>query len=130
MAARGLLAGAVAGLVSGAPSTAAALLTGRDPLEAARAAGTLVGSPTLGAGAAVHAVVSLGWGLVLSAVAPRRHLPLWGAAAGLAIAALDLGVVARRFFPRLRALPVLPQVADHVAYGAAVGSVLSWSRSR
>ena len=129
MAARGLLAGAVAGLVSGAPSTAAALLTGRDPLEAARAAGTLVGSPTLGAGAAVHAVVSLGWGLVLSAVAPRRHLPLWGAAAGLAIAALDLGVVAR-CFPRLRALPVLPQVADHVAYGAAVGSVLSWSRSR
>ena len=129
MAARGLLAGAVAGLVSGAPSTAAALLTGRDPLEAARAAGTLVGSPTLGAGAAVHAVVSLGWGLVLSAVAPRRHLPLSGAAAGLAIAALDLGVVARRF-PRLRALPVLPQVADHVAYGAAVGSVLSWSRSR
>ena len=37
---------------------------------------------------------------------------------------IDLGVVGRRL-PRIRALPLLPQVADHVAYGAAVGAVLS-----
>ncbi|MDQ3679863.1 MAG: hypothetical protein M3378_04825 [Actinomycetota bacterium] len=125
----GLAAGAVAGLVSGAPSTTAAVVTGRDPLEAVRAAGSLVGSPTLGAGAVVHVAVSLAWGVALAAVLPRRRSLLWGAAAGAAIAALDLGVVARRF-PRIRELPSLPQVADHVAYGAVVGAVLSDCRSR
>jgi hypothetical protein len=47
--------------------------------------------------------------------------------AGLAIAALDLGVLGRRV-PRIRALPLLPQVLDHVAYGATVGAVLSARR--
>lgn len=122
-AARGLVAGAVAAVVSGAPSTAAALLTRRDPLEATRAAGTVMGSPTVGAGASVHAAVSLGWGVVLAAVLPRHHPALWGTGAGAAIAALDLGVVGRRL-PHIRALPVLPQVADHLAYGAVVGAVL------
>ncbi len=125
----GLAAGAVAGLVSGAPSTTAALLTGRDPLEAVRAAGSLVGSPKLGAGAVVHVAVSLAWGVALAAVLPRRRSVLWGAAAGVAIAALDLGVVGRRLAP-IRALPTIPQVVDHLAYGAVVGVALSVCRSR
>lgn len=125
----GVLAGAVAGVVSGAPSTVHALLTGRQPLEAVRAAGTLVGSPTVGAGALVHVVISLWWGAVLAAVLPPRRAVLSGAAAGLAIAAVDLGAVGRRL-PRIRALPVLPQVADHVLYGVVVGAVLSARRSR
>ena len=75
----GLAAGAVAAVLSGAPSTLHALATRTSPLEA-----------TL---------------------------------AGLGIAALDLAVVGRRH-PRIRALPVLPQVADHVAYGVTVGAVL------
>jgi hypothetical protein len=125
----GLLAGAVAGAVSGAPSTARTLLRGGDVGEAVRAAGVLLGSPTLPAGVTAHAAVSLGWGLVLGALLPRRHTVAWGAAAGVVIAALDLGVVGRRL-PRIAALAPLPQLADHVAYGAVVGAVLSARRSR
>jgi hypothetical protein len=47
----------------------------------------------------------------------------------LVIAAIDLGVLARRW-PRIRALPVLPQIADHVAYGATVGAILSGAARR
>ncbi|NUT55427.1 MAG: hypothetical protein HOQ03_05530, partial [Thermoleophilia bacterium] len=48
---------------------------------------------------------------------------LRGALAGLGIAALDLGLVGRRF-ARVRALPLGPQVADHVAFGAIAGRLL------
>jgi hypothetical protein len=135
----GLTAGAVAAVVSGAPSTLHAVLTGRDPLAAARAAGNLVlpaeASPgrLLLAGAAVHAVVSLGWGTVLGMALTRRparraacpeSAAAWGALAGLAIAAADLGLVGRRL-PLVRALPLLPQVADHLAFGAVTGAVVA-----
>ena len=70
----------------------------------------------------VHLALSLGWAFVLCKGRVRGAVP--GAAAGLAIAALDLGVVGRRL-PRIRALPLAPQVADHVAYGAVVGLVLA-----
>lgn len=63
--------------------------------------------------------------LVLSA---RRTL-LAGAVVGLAIAALDLGVVGRRY-PRMRALSLWPQGRDHVAYGAVVGTVVARRRAR
>lgn len=79
------------------------------------------------AGAGVHTAVSLGWGVVLAAILPRRRPVLSGVAAGAGIAALDLGVVGRRF-PRVGALPVLAQVADHLAYGAVVGAVLARMR--
>jgi len=126
----GLRAGAVAGVLSGAPSTAHALATGRSPADSVRAAGTLLlpgdGAPVaLAAGGVLaHGAISLGWGVVLAAVLPRRHAVVWGALAGLAIAGLDLGVLARRW-PRIRALPTAPQVADHIAYGALVGYTLS-----
>ena len=126
---RGVAAGAVAAVLSGAPSTASALLSGRDPLDAVRAAGSMVGSPTVVAGAAVHTCISLAWGVVLAAALPRRGTMLWAVAAGGAIAALDLGVVGRRF-PAIRALPAVPQVADHLAYGAVAGTVLSACRNR
>ena len=129
MAPDGVVAGAVAGLLSGAPSTVEAVMRGRCPLEATRAAGTLLGGASVPAGLAVHAVLSLGWGTVLGVLLPRRRTVLWGALAGLGIAALDLGVMGRRL-PRVRALPTLPQVADHLAYGAVVGAVLSVRRTR
>jgi hypothetical protein len=110
-----LRAGAVAGVVSGLPST----LLDRRPIEATRAAGTLLGAPTLPRGAVAHAGLSLGWGVALAALLPRRPSVAAGALAGLGIAALDLGLVGRRF-PRIRALPTGPQVADHVAYGVSV----------
>jgi hypothetical protein len=125
----GLVAGAVAALLSGAPSTLHAIATRSSPLEATLAAGTLLlprerrSLPLTLAAAVVHLALSLGWALLLAAVLPRRRTVAAGALAGLAIAALDLGVVGRRN-PRIRALPQLPQVLDHVAYGAVVGAVL------
>src|SRR5205823_14036242 len=75
--------------------------------------------PLLAAAVPAHLAVSLGWAFVL----PRRAGVVGGALAGLAIAALDLGVLAR-WFPRVRALPLGPQVADHVVYGAVAGWAL------
>jgi hypothetical protein len=131
----GLRAGVIAGALSGAPSTVHALMTGRSPFDALRAAGTLLladDAPPrrLGvAGVVAHGAVSLGWGVAFAVALPRRHAALSGALAGLVIAAIDLGVLARRS-PRIRALPVLPQIADHVAYGAIVGAVLSRAAAR
>jgi hypothetical protein len=129
-----LAAGAVAAVLSGAPSTLHALLTGRDPLEASLAAGTLLlprehrPARLLPAAAAAHVALSLGWAIVLAAVLPRRRALAAGAVAGLGIAALDLGVVGRRF-ARIRALPLVPQVLDHVAYAATVAVVLERRRA-
>jgi hypothetical protein len=119
---------------SGLPSTIHALVMGRDPLEATRAAGSLLlrgetrTLPLVTAAVPVHAALSLGWAVVLGAVL-RRPTPLRGALGGLAIAALDLGVIGRRI-PAIRALPQGRQWADHAAYGLAVGMVLRASRSR
>ena len=55
---------------------------------------------------------------------PRgREVPA-GVLGGLAIAALDLGVIGARL-PAIRALPQPRQWADHVAYGLTVGAVLA-----
>lgn len=133
----GLAAGAVAGVVSGLPSTLHALATGRDPLAAAQAAGNLLLPADAGsrallfAGGITHVALSLGWGTVL-AMAVRRtsRFPLaTGLAGGAAIAAVDLGLLAHgpigRRWPLIRALPVGPQVADHLAFGTIAGAVLS-----
>jgi hypothetical protein len=129
-----LVAGTVASVVSGAPSTVHALLTGGDPMEASLAAGTIMlgrdhrAQRLFLAAIPVHITLSLGWAVALTAILPRRHTALAGAVAGLGIAALDLGVIGRRLFPRIRALPQVPQLADHVAFGATVGAVLAWRR--
>jgi len=128
-----MAAGAVAAAVSGAPSTLWALATGDDPLEATLAAGSLVlpgetrRGPLAAAAVPVHVALSLSWGVVLARLLPRERPVAGGVLAGLAIAAVDLGVVGRRF-PRVRALPILPQLADHIAYGATVGLVLARRR--
>ena len=127
----GLRAGVVAAVLSGAPSTVHALASGRSPFDAVQAAGTLLlpdDAPPharAAAGVLAHGAISLGWGVVLAAVLPRRRTVVWGALAGLAIAGLDLGVLGRRRWPLIRALPLGPQVADHVAFGALVGAVVS-----
>jgi hypothetical protein len=130
-----LAAGSLAAVVSGAPSTFHTLLTGGPPLEASLAAGTLLlpreqrATKLLPAAATVHLTLSLGWALVLAVVLPEKRTTELGALAGLGIAALDLGIIGRRY-PRIRALPLLPQVADHVAYGATAGAVLGRRRRR
>ena len=116
----------LAAIVSGAPSTVHALATGRDPLEATKAAGAMVvgeDAPSLvqvAAAAPVHLAVSFLWGSALERVLPRRNGAAWGALAGLGIAALDLGLVGRRY-PAIRRLPLAPQLADHALFGAIIG---------
>jgi hypothetical protein len=117
----------VAGTLSGVPSTVAALVRRQSILESTRAAGTLLGRRSLLRGGVAHAGLSIGWTAVLSAVLPRRHEPAWGALAGVVIAGLDLGL-ARRRWPSIATLPTVPQVADHIAFGVLVGSVLVISR--
>jgi hypothetical protein len=118
---------AFAALGSGAPSTAVTIWRKGDVLDSTRAAGSLVvadaASPAvhLVAGIVAHAAVSAFWGALLWRALPRRGAVGWGAVAGLGIAALDLGVIARRF-PALRRLPRGPQIADHVAFGMIVGA--------
>jgi hypothetical protein len=123
----GLVAGAVAALPSGLPSTLHALATGHDPLAATLAAGSLLlpretrRGRLVAAAVPVHVALSLGWAVAFSLARVRGTAA--GAAAGLAVATLDLGVVGR-LLPRIRELPLAPQLADHVAYGAIVGAVL------
>jgi hypothetical protein len=130
-----LVATAVAaGVLSGAPSTLAALVRGDDALAATRAAGTLVPGrrdrPSVPAGVAVHAALTLWWTAVLTAGLRRsRGGVSAGVVGGAAIAALDLGVLARRY-PAVRALPPAPQWADHLAFGAVVGAATRPSTRR
>jgi len=120
------LAGAV---VSGLPSTVVTLASRESLLDGARAAGAIVlpretRTPVLLAAAVpVHLGLSLGWAAVLDAVDAG---PVRGLAAGMGIAALDLGVIGRRI-PAIRELPQPRQWADHAAYGLVVGQ---WLRRR
>ena len=129
----GLVAGAAAALLSGAPSTLHAVATGRDPIAATVAAGGLMlprersRVRLVVAGGVVHVTISLAWGLVLAALLPRRRTVAAGALAGFAIATLDLSVAGRRG-ARIRELPRVPQLADHVAYGAVAAVVISRRR--
>jgi hypothetical protein len=125
---RAVRAGAVAAVVSGIPSTVHALLTGRDVLAATRAAGTLLPGrrdrPGVAAGLVAHVAVSAFWTCVLAAAARRHRLGAGGgAAAGLAIAVLDLGI-AGRCYPAIRTLPRVPQILDHLVFGAVTGALL------
>jgi hypothetical protein len=130
-----VVAGAAAAVLSGVPSTVHAIASGANPLEASLAAGTLLlgderrRSRLLPAALAAHGALSLGWAIVLTAGLPQRRPLAWSALAGLAIAALDLGVVGRRY-PRIRALPLAPQILDHVAFATSVGFLVSRRRSR
>lgn len=135
MDARAAIEAGLAGAVfSGIPSTAHALATGADPLEGGRAAGSMLlpreqRTPVLMMAAiAVHLSMSTGWAFVLARTLPSGRARRWAPAAGLGIAALDLGVIGRRF-PRIDALPVAPQVADHLAYAWTVGAMLDRRRA-
>ena len=109
------------------------LAAGGDVLASTRAVGRVVlphaeaDSALELAGVAVHLAISLGWGVVLAAALPRRHPAVAGAVAGLLIAGVDLGILGRRL-PTIQALPLVPQVLDHVLYGAVVGAALSRRR--
>jgi hypothetical protein len=128
-----LAAGAAGAVLSGVPSTVVTLARSESLLDGATAAGTVLlpaerrTLPLVAAAVPVHLALSFGWAAVLSATLPRRATVPAGAVAGLLIAALDLEI-AGRAFPAIRALPQGRQWADHVAYGLAVGAVVSRRR--
>jgi hypothetical protein len=130
----GVVAGAAGATLSGLPSTVIALARGDDIFDSTRAVGRVLLPDTdsdvalLAAGAGAHAAISVGWGVVLSSVLPRRHTVLAGALAAIGIAALDLGFIGRRL-PTIAALDPVPEVLDHVAYGMVVGAVLRRRRA-
>jgi hypothetical protein len=125
---RRLAAVAVAAVVSGAPSTFAAWRTGRDPWVATRAAASLIGGDSVVAGAAVHAGVSLWWGLIVGGVVRRVGVrsvvgrAMVGAGCGAAIAGLDLELIGRRL-PAIARLDRREQWIDHLAFGVVVGGL-------
>jgi hypothetical protein len=127
---------AVASVLSGAPSTAWALVSGspRDALGAGlgatRAIGTIVwpGTPGLVRGGLAHGAISLAVGGGLGVTLPRRRSVLWGAAAGLAIGWVNLAVIARRRYPAIAALPLGRQLADNAAFGAIFAAVADRGR--
>jgi hypothetical protein len=130
-AARVIQATVVAATASGAPSTLYAWVTDggvsgavRSGLDSTRAVGSLLppGRPGLLRGALVHCVISAGAGVLLARLLPRRHSAAWGAIAGGAMGGLNVGVIGRRF-PFVRALPVMPQIADNVAFGALFAAI-------
>jgi hypothetical protein len=116
----------VAATFSGAPSALHALLTGGDfrsaidyVHDATCAVGTLVppGRPSFMRGAIVHLGISAVCGEALARGLPQRHSVAWGAAAGLAIGVINLGMIGRKF-SAIRSLPLVPGLADNVAFGA------------
>jgi hypothetical protein len=82
----------------------------------------------LAAATPVHLALSLGWAAVIDRALATPTVAK-GVGAGLAIAALDLGVIGRRI-PAIAALPQPRQWADHAAYGAIVAASLSGGRAR
>jgi hypothetical protein len=85
------------------------------------------------AAAALHSALSLGWAAVLAATLPDRRMTLPSAvgvacAVGTGIAIIDLGILGRHY-PRVVALPIFPQVADHMAYALGVCLTLRQART-
>lgn len=123
-------AGLIAALISGLPSSGHALITGRDPLQATTAAGSLIMPNSssrpqlLIAAVPAHIGISLFWTYLLCRVLPARRRALAGAAYGAAIAVVDLRIIGGAI-PRIRALPLGPQIADHAFFGAIVGFLTS-----
>lgn len=123
----------LAATLSGLPSTLHAFVKQRSVRSAVvyvyhstRAVGTLVppGRPGFGRGAVVHIAISLLCGETLARTLPRDHPVEWGAAAGLVIGVINVGVIGRSF-PAISGLPLAPQVADNVMFGTVFALALA-----
>ena len=127
------IAAALAGVLSGIPSTVWAFVTSTDPWEATIAAGAVVvGGEApfvwlIAAATVVHGSMSVFWAGVLCASLPRNRSILWGIVAGGLITVLDI-VIIGRFIPAIRDLAFLPQLADHLMFGTVVGAIIQWTR--
>jgi hypothetical protein len=133
-----LIAGSVATALSGIPSTLYSALTGADIAEPTRAAGAMLiaadsnDRELLIAAAVVHITVSFFWSAILILILPRAFTASACVLAALLIGVLDLRVIAPRFFPEVANLSLLPQIADHLMWGACLGLVLRhrWRATR
>jgi len=128
----GLVAGSVGAVLGAVPSSVYGVSTGTLE-EPTLTAGSILLSDEQRAGRLVAAAVpvhlglSLGWGVILAHLLPRRRPVTEGVLAGLIIAVLDL-TMGRHLHRRVAELPLAPQVADHLAYAIAVALTLSWRR--
>lgn len=129
----GVVAGLVAWPASELPSALSHRRAGRPWWSTDAAAATLL-LPTATsparrrwAGTALRALVAANWGAVLSRWLDERHPVGHGVAAGIALAGFEYGLVGRRR-PLIRDLPLLPQIADQVVFGAVAGAVLARCR--
>jgi len=125
-----LVAGGLAGLVGVIPSTVHLLVTGGDLFAPVNALAAMVAAHELpvlhrvAVATAIHFALSFFWASVLVALVPRRA-PVFGAlVASAIITILDLKVIAPLFFTEASALAFIPQIADHLVWGATVGTVL------
>jgi hypothetical protein len=104
-------------------------------MEATRAAGAMLIAPNssdaalFAAAAVVHGTISLFWSAILVWLLPRKRTVIEAMLAAAAIAVLDLRMIGR-LFPEVYALPFWPQLADHLAWGAAFGVALWWNTRR
>ncbi len=121
----------MAAAFSGVPSTLCALRTGgsfhsavRYVYDATCAVGTLVPPGRAGfiRGAIVHLGISVAFGEALARTLPQRRSVPWGATAGLAMGVINVAIIGRRF-PAISALPLIPQLADNVAFGVLFAAV-------
>ena len=115
-------AAVVAGTLSGVPSTLWALVRGRPLTEAARAAGQLLGKPTLVRGLVAHAALTCVWTAVLVPALPTRRRVGLGARRRARRSTSSTWRWSARRVPHVRDLARLPQPADHLAFGALVGA--------
>jgi len=122
----------LAATFSGVPSTLHALVKQRSlrcaavyVYDATRAVGTLVPPcrPGFSRGVVVHLAISMLCGETLARTLPRDHSAAWGAAAGLMIGVINVGVIGRSF-PAISGLPLVPQLADNVMFGTVFAVVL------
>lgn len=115
----------IASLVSGAPSTLHSILRDEDPLESRAIGSIVVRSDDHGrlllVAIPIHIAVSIGWAIIFSYLLPVRRRVLSGMAFGSGVAYINLRLVGRAF-PRIYALPLAPQIADHIAFGAVVAA--------
>jgi hypothetical protein len=123
---------AVAAVFGGAPSTLDALRRHRElraaviyVRDATRAIGALSppGRPSFVRGAVIHVGISVLCGEALARTLPEQRSTIWGAGAGLALGLVNVGLIGRRF-PAIAALPLAPQLADNVAFGALFAFVV------
>ena len=122
----------IAAFLSGIPSTALAYFTGKDMMEATRAAGAMLIAPDSStsslvlAATVVHGTLTFFWASILTLFVPREHAVSYSCIVMILVGIVNLCIIAPLFFPSVVALSFWPQMMDHAALGFCFGIVLRW----